>query len=239
MTEETVPYKRLFLYGDPARLGIWTARAREEVTKDYNYYSKSWHRKYGPKVTVDARYVEFVSDKGQRRVVHLDSWRGNWRLNVLLKAGIVRPRKGMMHVRLHEACDIELVQESRSYRVYRRTVKGEFLDLCVVSPLGLTYHAETLAQCLKGLRLKRRALQDKQEGRIIDFDLLRKLGFCEPGIREFCSRFGYRLSDRVTPQAVYERISMTPERARPFVRELKILADYLNFNVPEFGASHG
>lgn len=224
-------FLKLYLYSEPVELGVWSARAYETVEKDWNYYSKSWHRNHGPKVTVTGRFVEFTSKGGKKKVVQLDSWRGNWQCKALIEAGIVKPKKGMMHVRLNEVFDIKLIGKRHGYLVYQRSLKGELVDYCLVSPLGMTYHAATVKECLAGLKLKRQQ-RERRKVATINWNFLKSLGFCSPGIKEFCSIFDFDLDGSYTPDEVYQAVSANPSAAAPFEKELRQLADAVGFNVP-------
>ena len=134
------------------KIAGWTVTAWQEESKSWNYYSESWHRSHGPKVTITGRFVCFTSSTGKKtKTVELDSWRGNWQVKALVLAGLVEPKKGQMHIRLNEAFEIKIVKKARGYKLYERTLKGEFVDYCLVSPLGQTYHADSYQACLKGL----------------------------------------------------------------------------------------
>jgi hypothetical protein len=214
-------------------IGGWIATAWQEEEKDWSFYSKAWHRSHGPKVTITGRFVRFTSPTGKKvKTVELDGWRGNWQAKALLASGLVKPKKGQMHLRLNEAFDIKIVEKRREYKLYERTLKGEHVDYCLVSPLGMTYHAESFAACLKGLKRKRRA-QRRKSAATISWDFCRGLGFCKEGIKEFCSVFGFSLGESYTPKEVYEAIALNPLKAASFESELKTLAHVVGFTIPQ------
>jgi len=214
------------------KIAGWTVTAWQEESKSWNYYSESWHRSHGPKVTITGRFVCFTSSTGKKtKTVELDSWRGNWQVKALVLAGLVEPKKGQMHIRLNEAFEIKIVKKARGYKLYERTLKGEFVDYCLVSPLGQTYHADSYQACLKGLAKKRRAVK-RAKVATINWSFLRGLGFCEAGIKEFCTEFGFSLKGSYTPQEIYDAILLVPERAKPFEKELRTLAEVVGFQVP-------
>lgn len=131
-------------YREYTRLGGWWATANEDEERDWNAYSKAWHRAHGPKVTITNRRVIFARYQGsaiERRVVPVAGWRGHWLLNAAVEAGIVEAHKGLPHVRLHPAYGADLVRTVRGHKLYRRTLAGEFVDYCITTPLGMTYHA--------------------------------------------------------------------------------------------------
>lgn len=229
----TPEYRKLKVGADPRKIGIWTAVASEDTDKDYDYYSKAWHRQYGARVTISNRRVTFTSNKGVVRVARLDSWQGNWQLKALLLAGIVKPKRKLMSVRLNPAFDVELIGARLGHRFYLRSLKGEPCDYCVVSPAGTTYHGSTIDYCLRGLRQKQVQVERRKVA-VIDWKFLRKLGFCKEGIREFCRAFGFEPTDAATPQEVYDRVRAHPEAAEPYLAELKTVAKVVGFSVPEW-----
>jgi hypothetical protein len=215
-------------------IGGWTATAWQEESLDWNFYSKAWHRSHGPKKTITGRFVRFTSPTGKKvKIVELDGWRGNWQVRALLEAGLVKQKKGQMPIRLNEAFDIKFVEARRGYKLFERTLKGEHVDYCLVSPLGMTYHAANWAECLLGLRAKRQS-QKRRETATIDWKFLRSLGFCREGIIEFASVFNFDLKGSYTPQEIYEAIAPNPSKATPFEKELQVLAKVVGFSVPEF-----
>jgi hypothetical protein len=214
-------------------IGGWTVTAWQEVEKNWKFYSKAWHNSHGPKITVTGRFVRFTSPTGKKtKTVELDGWRGNWQVKALLAAGLVKPRKGQINIRLNEAFDIKHVESRRGYKLFERTLKGEHVDYCLVSPLGLTYHGESWAECLKGLKQKRRA-QERKTTASIDWSFVRGLGFCQDGIKEFCSVFGFNLKGSYTPNEVYQAVIANPSAAQPFESELKTLANVVGFELPQ------
>lgn len=225
-------YLNLTEGGEAKEIGVWTAKAWEEVKLDYNYYSKAWHRSYGPKKTVTGRYVRFTSKGGKTKIVELASWAGNWQLKALAEAGIVKPRKGQMKIRLNAVFDIKVVKKERGYKLYQRTLKGQHVDYCIVSPMGATFHAESWKECLKGLTAKRKA-RIREKTATVSLSLCKKLGFCDTGIQEFCSVFGFNLKKTYTPAEVHQAVMGNPHAARPFMAELKSLADAVGFSIPE------
>jgi hypothetical protein len=217
----------------PVTIGGWTAIAWQEEKKDWNYYSKAWHRSHGPKVTVTGRFVKFISPSGKKtKLVSLEGWRGNWQMKALLEAGLVKPQKGAMDVRLNEACEIKCIGKKLSIKFYSRSLKGELLDYVAVTAMGMTYHAESPAACIKGLKIKQAKIERKKVA-VIDWSFLRGIGFCKDGIKEFCSVFGFDLKDSVTPSEVYDRVKSNPSAAVPFLPELRKLAEIVNFSAPE------
>ena len=214
-------------------IGGWTAIAWQEQESDYNYYSKAWHRAHGAKITVTGRFVRFTSPSGKKvKTVELESWRGNWQMKALVESGLVKAQSGAMNIRLNSACEIKQIGKRLGVTFYARSLKGEHLDYCAVSALGMTYHAASPIACVRGLKLKQATIERKQAA-VINWAFLRKLGFCQEGIKEFCYLFGFELSQSVTPQEVYDQVMTDRQAAAPFAAELRKLAEVVGFDVPE------
>lgn len=227
------PYLSLQAGRGAVRVGIWTATATQLVENDWSYYPRSC--RYA-KTTISDRRITFISDGGKATIVDIGGWRGNWRLSALVSARIVRPRIGLLNVRLNAVFDLELLCTRLDHKFYRRSLKGQPVDYCIVSPAGMTYHAGSIGECIQGLRLKQAAFERRNEWHktaIIDWELLRKLGFCPRGIAEFCDAFGFDSKDRVTPQQVYDRVREDLAAAAPYLSELKQLAAAVCFKIPE------
>lgn len=155
----------------------------EEIREDRDYYSKSWHRKHGPKVTVEGRYVRLCRidiwtgrlEEVSRTDEFVESgFRGDWLLSSAarllssrLPHGVsVAPRwqkeggRSLRRVQLHERCRVEKVREIGNVRVYCRTLAGLDVDYCatLVNERGTvedTFHAEDDQSAIQGLRIKR------------------------------------------------------------------------------------
>lgn len=218
---------------NPVTIGGWTAIAWQEEELDWKFYSKAWHRAHGPKRTVTGRFVKFTSPSGKKvKIVELDDWRGNWQMKALLEAGLVKTQKGAMNIRLNAACEIKCIGKKMGITFYARSLKGELLDYCAVTALGMTFHAESPAACIRGLKVKQSQIERKQVA-VINWSFLRGLGFCQEGIKEFCSLFGFDLKDSVTPQEIYDRVISNKSAASPFLPELKKLAEAVGFQALE------
>jgi len=218
----------------------WFYRQIEETEADYHAYSKAWHRQYGPKITVTRRAVTLrrmdpETGRPDIRTVELTGWRGDWLAKVVAFADL-SPKKSSapLAVRLHAAYDAELVETRHGYRIYRRTLLGKAIDWCVVAPMGTTYHAENRKDILSGLHAKIRSQKLKLSGRMIDWGKCRSLGFCAVGIRSFCDTFGLDPKGAYAPEEIESLVRANLAAARPYLAELKILANAVGFMIPEF-----
>jgi len=217
--------------------GGWWLRRETIEDRDWEKYSKSWHRTHGPAVTVTARRVtiaRMVAGVPERHVVNLATWSGDWRARAIVEAGLAPTSSVPLAIRLHRAYDAELVSTRHGYRIYRRTLLGQAMDWVAVAPLGTTYHHETREGLIRGLHDKLRNRELKITGRLIDWAKCRSLGFCETGIRAFCDAFGLSPRGAYAPEEIERAVRSNPGAATPYLAELKTLATALGFAIPEF-----
>ena len=72
----------------------WHVRTNQDESKDWNRYSRSWHRAHGPAVTVSNRRVEIkrknpITGEIEDRSVPVDDWRGKRIEEAVLNSGII------------------------------------------------------------------------------------------------------------------------------------------------------
>lgn len=217
-------------------VGAWTITASQSVEKDWHYYSKAWHRSHGPKVTILDRKITFQRKHGagvMKRSVDLESWSGDFVANAIVSLGL-EPKKPTtpIRVRLNKAYDAKLTETKRGYKIYSRTLLGQHHDWVIESPLGMIYHDADRGNLVKGLHKKIRNQSRKISG-AIDWKKCRSLGFCETGIKQFCADFGLSIKGAYSPLEIHTRIKQNIQKALPYLRELKILADAVGYNAPE------
>lgn len=176
----------------------------EVVNKDWNYYSKAWHRQHGPKVTVERRYILVQSLDGHSAEIDVPAFRGNYLLSALaahLALPKVKMTVGLASVQLYEFAEVELKHRFGEVRIYARTFAGTLLDYVVVAK-GKTYHAETVAQAVAGWRNKERQ-RIEHESELLTYDVARtRYGFCHVGISDFCEVNGLDIEGSYTRQQV-------------------------------------
>lgn len=220
--------------------GGWFARQEQDEDREWDVYSKAWHRAHGPKVTVTNRRGSFrrinpATGEPEIRTANMDSWRGDWLAAAVVKAGLqpANPQASMA-VRLHAAYDAVLIETRHRYLVYRRTLVGKFVDWVIIAPLGTTFHATNKKDLLPGVHAKIRAKKASLEGRMIDWNKCRKLEFCETGILAFCDLFNLNPKSSYTPEEIERVVRANPSAAAPYLPELRTLAEAVGFVVPEF-----
>ncbi len=218
------------------KLNTWTLQTSQAIDKDNNFYSKSWHRQHGSKFSVLGRYVTFSRKCGRgvmTKTVMLSSWSGNYLENAIVEAGLA-PKKSKfpLTIRLHKAFDANLIRSVRGYKIYERTLLNVAVDYVIVSPMGVTYHDDKKSNLIKGLFNKIRATTKniKFSSEKIAWDDCKRLGFCNSGIKSFCSDFGLDIKHHYTPLQIEAAVRKKPNLAQPYLYELKILASAYNYS---------
>ena len=220
-----------------ARVGGWFVRAVETVEKEWNYYSKAWHRSHGPKITVTGRTVQIrrYNEAGQVdiRDVEVKAWRGNWLFDALLTV-LPEPIKvpiKLRPVQLHRIFNVRELRTLGNASIYERTLAGDHYDYCALWH-GLTYHAESPHAAVAGLRAKL-AEAEQRKNAPIDMALCRTLGFCEEGIRQFCRDFELDPKGRYTAEAIRAAVERDLDQASQYRAELKKVAEAVGYEIPE------
>lgn len=218
------------------KIGNWELSTSQNVDEDRNYYSKAWHRCHGPKRTISDRTLTIKNLSWKKKILTfpLKSFAGDFVARSVCEAGLEpKKSKGSMKIRLHRAYDAIFLESKRGYKFFSRTLLGSHYDYVIVSPLGMTYHSESREFLISGLHNKIRKQSRKLNGKI-DFELCKKLGFCESGIREFCEIFNFSLKGKYFPSDIEAAVRNDPSNAGAFMRELKILSSALNYRVVDF-----
>lgn len=222
----------------PKSIGPWFYVQGEEQEKDYSYYSKGWHRRYGPKISTyrQVQFARMFRGKPKRKIIDVKTWTGDWLAKAALEAGIVKPIKSItsLKIRLNNVYDAKLIDNKRGYKIYSRTLLGTHIDFVIVSPMGVVYHDADRKNLISGLHIKVRATANKLAlpgSNLIDWAACKKLGFCDPGINEFCDIFGFSTDGRYTAQEIERAVRKRPHLATPFLAELKTLASAYSYSV--------
>ncbi len=221
-----------------ARVGSWWISTSQSEEKDWNYYSKAWHRSHGPKVTISDRKVLIrrynpATKKIESRDQDVTAWRGNWALNALIDAGVIEGVKAPTKIRpvqLHHAFAVELHRKHGDFTVYRRMLAGDIYDFCAFWH-GLTYHAESPITAIRGLKNKIH-VAEKRRNSPINWALCRELGFCEEGIKQFCRDFSLSPKGEYTPEEIRKAVEHDISSAIPYASELKTLAKAVGYAIP-------
>lgn len=212
---------------EPVFLGNFCIAASQSVNKDWNFYSKAWHRSHGPKTTIDDRTLSFTREfRGKLKTVSVPvaAWRGDFLAKAVIELGLA-PKKSRysLRIRLNAAYDAKKLSVKRGYTIYSRTLLGDHVDYVIESPLGMIYHDVYRKRLIKGLHNKIRAQARKLEG-LIDWATCKKLGFCTQGIRSFCDDFGFHEDGAYTLREIESAVKKYPRRAVPYQAELLALS---------------
>lgn len=217
-------------------LGPWLVETSQEVTEDRGYYSKAWHRQYGPKRTISDREITFTRawGKGKRVLTYnLSTWSGDFVAKAIINLGLApKASKVPLRVRLNKAYDAKLITEKRGYKFYQRTLLGHPVDYVIVSPLGVTYHDTDRKALTRGLHAKIKNQLRQLRPDLISWKTCKKLGFCDAGIKEFCDIYGLDIKGAYTPGEIETRVRANIKAATPFLHELKTIAQAVNYKLP-------
>lgn len=216
--------------------GTWTITTSQDIDEDWSYYSKAWHKSHGPKRTVSDRKITFSRKHGtgtMTRAVELDSWAGDFVANaiVALKLNTKKP-VAPIRLRLNQAYDAKLVETKRGYKIYSRTILGQHHDWIIESPMGMTYHCCDRSKLIAGLHKKIRN-QTREISGMINYKKVHSLGFCESGIKQFCTDFDLNIKNAYSPLEIHTRVKQNIEKAAKYLGELKILANAFGYHAPE------
>jgi hypothetical protein len=225
-----------FTSSTSVQIGALTFKQLETVEWDNHRYSKSWHRAHGGVKMVSDRRITITKKDGRVKggvktlaVVEFDAWRGNILLHAIKESGLfsVPESKAPMPVRLDRFYDAKIIRTVGHIKIYARTLLGEFVDYCAVLN-NVTFHAETPKEAIKGLNEKIKAAT-KKKNEPISYKLCKELGFCDAGIKQFCSAFGLDIKGTFSPGYIEELVKAEPEKAAPFEHELRVVAKTLNY----------
>lgn len=219
-------------------LGVWNYVASETEDKDWSFYSKAWHRSYGPKITT-IRHIEFTRlfrGKIKSVAVEPSGWRGDFIVAAAIELGLIKPvvSKYPLRVRLTKFHDATLISNKRGYKIYSRKLAKTHVDYVIESPLGMIYHDVNRANLVKGLHAKIRAASKRivlPDSKKIDWVVCKSLGFCDAGIKAFCSEFGFNPKSAYLPEIIEKAVRSDMDAAAPFLAELKTLAHAINYKI--------
>lgn len=162
----------------------------ETEGKDWNYYSKAWHRAHGPKRWIESRELQvYQPGKGQIASIPVERWGAKNIVEAL--AGYFKLQKqpcpkGRKPVQMNDYFTIRLDHRINGYEIYERLFADTHVDWCIFdTKTKNTYHSAKQEELVPGLRNKLQAKLDRE------FETITKatgftLGFCETGMRNFC-----------------------------------------------------
>lgn len=158
-----------------------------DEVKDWEYYSKSWHNKYGPKVTIENRRVVVRKDGKIVGIVPIENFKGNYLVNAVityLRLPKIKVDRKLKPIQISPYFSIRLLHSVGKAAIYVRELGGQTVDFCAVWQ-GETYHALTPKEAIEGVKTKISKHVALQEERL-NYQYARNLGFCHQGITDFC-----------------------------------------------------
>lgn len=167
-------------------LGVYTFKCVEQGTYNNKKYSKSYHRKYGGVWEKEKSYVVVNKNNELVKKIEVDNFKGNV-LNKILPLLIDADKiisDVPLYVRINKYYGAELIKSINDYTIYKRTILDQFYDYVIVSPDKLTYHDTDFKNLFSGLREKIKTAELKSENKLVNYRILRSLGFCKAGIKE-------------------------------------------------------
>lgn len=215
----------------------WYITVRQREDASWDYYSKSWHRKYGPKVTVAERWIR-MSKGGKVKNVDVERFAGDYLFKAIEETLNVKPQKTAKSVRAKLGKNFKRVQLNKRYKVvkagsrfgldfYRLDYAGETQSYCVINSTGATFHAPSIRLCVQGLNKKRKA-RYKAENTILNYEIARKVA-CHDGIVSFCADNDLDIDKEYTVQELRNIVLKKRElNCSKYADELHALGVFIN-----------
>lgn len=218
----------------PVQVGPWFVKVQTFEDKDYSYYSKSWHNRYGPKVTVTHIITFARMYRGKPKVLrhYPTALTGDYIANAAIALGIAKPVKSKhpLKLRLKKEFDVKLIGREGDNKIYSRALLGTHWDYVIQSPNGVVYHDSDKSKLLAGLQEKIEAKQAKEARKgLVTWNDCKKLGFCDAGLQTFCETFGFDPDGAYSPSEIEKRVAGNPAAATPYLDELRTLANAYNY----------
>jgi hypothetical protein len=198
----------------------YTITTSEDIDKDWDYYAKSYHY---PKVTVSNRTIRLYTVE-KCIDISIEAYRGSWLINALVKQFNIQPVKcpaALKPIQLNKYFGLNLIRKFGNAEIYERTLDGEHLDFCALHN-GTTFHAETIKDAIAGCRNKQHAAA-KFETEIINKQTGYDLGFCDPGMNQFCNDNNLDIEANYQRKELIKIVSANRSINKKYANELKQL----------------
>lgn len=199
--------------------------------RDYNYYSKSYTNRYGPRIT-KTTFVKFA-DTNSENIWSIEvKPSGNYVLNAGIKLGLFKDVKSPapLKIRIKKCFDAILIKRVGNTCLYSRTLNGSLFDYCATiktKELGLiAYHSSSKKSAIDGLRKKYTELSKKRlsdDSQVLTVDYCKSLGFCQTGINSFLSDFDLLSKDKITVTELRKHVKSHRSSCAAYRSELKKL----------------
>lgn len=214
-------------------LGIYTFECVEQGTYNNNKYSKSYHRKYGGVWEKEKSYVLVNKDGEFFKKIEVDNFKGNV-LNKILPVLIDADKiisDVPLYVRINKYYEAELIKSICGYNIYKRSLLNQFYDYVIVSHDKLTYHDQELKNLFLGLKEKIKTAALKSQNKLVNYKIVRSLGFCKAGIKEVADYLNldtsknYNISEI---EDIFKNNNLT--ELSQFKKDFLIFCNYYNIN---------
>ena len=206
--------------------------AHEIINEDWGFYGKSWHKKYGPKRTIEKRYVS-LTKKGVTKEIDINRWGRNWLLHLLVEEfNISVKRTSKKALQLNKNVTLKRIKKIGNYKIYSRALKSGKFSLIIGyviydTKLHDNYHSLNMNELVEGLRNKRKKKYNT-ENEIINYTLAKSLYFCDEGIGAFCDDNNINITDSFTRKELRNIVLKNRALNCKYYAELKILGITLN-----------
>lgn len=201
----------------------------QSESTDWNAYSKGWHNSHGPKRTIDSREVNFYNDGKIKYSIEVKTFAGNYLIDAIIEGQKILEQKikGLAKVQLNKHFSVILIRKVLNVEIFERKLGDAQIDFCALYK-NETFHAATISATIAGLqkKLKANIYFDREK---INKELGFELGFCETGIKEFCT--DNNLNFDSTYSRKYLRnivIANRSENCKKYASELKKIGIALN-----------
>lgn len=176
----------------PCLVGDYCLVAVEDESRDWNYYSKAWHRAHGPKITVESRSVRIIH-KGKETSVEVKAFRQGVFAEVLAAhLGIEKPvvPTDLRRLQTNKWFGVKKSVKRNGIQVYKQTFGTMVAGYVAEDGDGNTYHADSIDRALSGLsakvaKMKQEAAKEAATA-YTAMMLHNRFGFCFAGMKEFC-----------------------------------------------------
>lgn len=212
-------------------LGIYTFECVEQGTYNNNKYSKGYHRKYGGVWEKEKAFIIINKNNQFFKKVEVDNFKGDLIVKIIKALDLIPNSNIPLYIRINSAYDAILIKSIRGYKIYKRTILDQFYDYVIVSPDKLTYHDENLKNLFIGLKEKIKTAALKSENKLVNYKILRSLGFCKSGITEVANylnldtRKNYNISEI---EDIFKNNNLT--ELSQFKKDFLIFCNYYNIN---------
>ncbi len=228
LTEKSIPW------------GNWRIIVSQEIERypDRHVPFTIYHSGTVPVFKVSNRKIIFetkVGDALSKLTLRVKAWRGDYIARAAITLGIVNDHypqelskdiRGLKQLSLSEAYQIKPMRKLSGRReLYERTFLGKTMDYVVRDAQKVTFHAATVKEAKAGLARKVEAmnLRPAMKGRITARRAL-TLGFCLPGIEQFCDDLKLDIESSYTITEICACLEGSHETARKYKGELNTLA---------------